>query len=103
MLIGLLRLLFEGGDFITDDADLLFDGLCLLGFALAHEGSDLLGKGLALGLESLFFGLGFAASFVVGEDFVHEGIGTTSSCADAVFDEFRIFAKELDIEHYGAV
>ena len=100
---GFGRLLVEDGDFVPDDADLFLNGFDFVSFALAHEGSDLLGKCLAFGLKTLLVGFGFAADFVVGEDFFDEGMRTTSPSEDTAFYQFGVFAKELDVEHCAAV
>lgn len=62
--IGGLALGGDGGQLVVDLADALLGGLGLVLLAGGHHLTDALGRGVALGLQSLLLGDGGAAGFV---------------------------------------
>ena len=58
------RLAADGGQLVVDRADALLGGLGLVLLAGGHHLADALGRGVALGLQSLLLGDGGTTGFV---------------------------------------
>ena len=85
---------------LVDLAHLLLGGLGLVLLALAHEGADLLGDTVALGLEGLFLGDDLATLHIEGSELLR--IERRMAVPHGLGHFIKMVANVFDIQHRGA-
>ena len=84
-------------DLLVDLADGLLGGLGLVLLALLHEGADLLGLGVARGLELLDLADDGAALVIKLEELL--AVPTGLAVGHGLVDGVGVFTDKLDVEH----
>jgi hypothetical protein len=98
LLLNVRALLAELGDALLVGGDLRLGGLGLVLLAVLHEKADLLGHGVAVGLELLDLGDDGAALLVELEELLAVPVRVLAGLAGLVHD-VGVLADELDVEH----
>ena len=84
-------------DAVPDFAHARFNGGGVLPLLLEH--ADLLGGGIALGLQGLLFRLGIAARFIARQNVINKLPRVSAAGLQTRFHFFRIFSYYTDVEH----
>lgn len=82
---------------VPDFAHARFNGGGVLPLLLEH--ADLLGGGIALGLQGLLFRLGIAARFIARQNVINKLPRVSAAGLQTRFHFFRIFSYYTDVEH----
>ena len=100
--LDLVAAIVQAGDAVLVGSHARLGGLGLVLLALAHELPNLLGDGVALGLELLDLSDDGATLLVKLEELLAVPVGVLAGLAGLVHD-VGVLADELDVEHAGSL